>query len=369
MVFIAYILWSKYGKDDITISTVEFYPPNGMNSADLGFIYKGHSEQKDIISLLIYLANKGYLRIEDFEEEKFKILKSKNFKIIKVKEYDGDNEDEKNFFNELFGLKNEVTKDDLYNKFYVTLKNISRNINRKENQEKIFEKSSLGKRIFLILMIIVVFLFMGGLSIIKMGDFEATISISIFFLIMPLIMVYQKPNKVTISLASVCFLLTTFFCMLEDIIVDTTYLIKFIIEGICLVTLIIFLGIIKKRTKYGTEMLGKILGFKQFLEIAEKPKLEELVMEDPEYFYNILPYTYVLRVSNTWMKKFEDIALQPPNWYYGYTDFNVHSFNSFMNSTYTSISSAMSSSPSSSSGGSGGGFSGGGSGGGGGGSW
>lgn len=179
-------------------------------------------------------------------------------------------------------------------------------------------------------------------------------------------MVYRKPNKVTISLASICFLLTTFFCMLEDILVDTTYLIKFIIEGICLVTLTIFLGIIKKRTKYGTEMLGKILGFKQFLEIAEKPKLEELVMEDPEYFYNILPYTYVLGVSNTWMKKFEDIALQAPSWYYGYTDFDVHSFNSFMNSTYSSISSAMSSSSSS---GSGGGSSGGGSGGGGGGSW
>ena len=61
--------------------------------------------------------------------------------------------------------------------------------------------------------------------------------------------------------------------MLEDILVDTTYLIKFIVEGICLVTLTIFLGIIKKRTKYGTEMLGKILGFKQFLEIAEKPKI------------------------------------------------------------------------------------------------
>ncbi len=348
------------------ISTVEFYPPNGMNSADLGFIYKGRSEQRDIISLLIYLANKGYLRIEDFKDEKIKLLKSKNFKIIKVKEYDGDNENEKIFFNELFGLKNEVTKDDLYDKFYVTLEKISRNINKKENQEKIFEESSLGKRIFLILMIIVVFLFMGGLSIIKMRDFEATISISIFFLIPPLVMVYRKPNKVTISLASICLLLITFFCTLEDILVDTTYLIKFIIEGICLVTLTIFLGIIKKRTKYGTEMLGKILGFKQFLEIAEKPKLEELVMEDPEYFYNILPYTYVLGVSNTWMKKFEDIGLQAPSWYYGYTDFDVHSFNSFMNSTYSSISSAMSSSSSS---GSGGGSSGGGSGGGGGGSW
>ena len=68
---------------------MEFYPPDGLNSADLGFIYKGRSEQKDIISLLIYLANKGYLKIEEFEEKVLNVIKSKQFKIIKIKEYDG----------------------------------------------------------------------------------------------------------------------------------------------------------------------------------------------------------------------------------------------------------------------------------------
>ena len=113
-------------------------------------------------------------------------------------------------------------------------------------------------------------------------------------------------------------------------------------------------------------MLGKIQGFKNFLEMAEKPQLEELVMKNPEYFYDILPYTYVLGVSNKWMKNFEDIALKAPEWYCGYDAFDNYTFNNFMNSTYSSISTAMSTSPSS---GSGGGFSGGGSGGGGGGSW
>ncbi len=363
-VIVAFILWSKYGKDNAVIDTVEFYPPNGMNSANLGFIYKGHSEEKDIISLLIYLANKGYLKIEEFEEKTLKVIKSKNFKIIKIKEYDGDNEDERTFFNELFSSKDEVTKNDLYDKFYLTLRRIARNINRKENQEKIFEKASLGKRIFLIAMIIVVFFFMGGLSIITIGDAEISTMVG-FILVTILMLLYKKPNVWTIILGSVAFVAVTFLCMVQDIVVDEAYLIKFIIESICQVLLIIFLGIMKKRTQYGTEMLGKIQGFRYFLETAEKPQLEELVMRDPEYFYDILPYTYVLGVSSKWMKKFEDIALEAPRWYYGYTAFDNHSFNRFMDSTYSSISTAMSSNPSSS----GGGFSGGGSGGGGGGSW
>lgn len=125
-----------------------------------------------------------------------------------------------------------------------------------------------------------------------------------------------------------------------------------------------------KRTAYGNEMLGKIRGFKRFLETAEKPQLEKLVQQNPEYFYNILPYTYVLGVSEKWISQFETIALKAPDWYDSTNDFNIHNFGNFMNTTmkYTTV--AMVSSPSSSSGSSsGGGSSGGGSGGGGVGSW
>lgn len=56
-VVITFILWRKYGKDDPVIETVEFYPPEGFNSAEIGFLYKGKADNQDVISLLIYLAN------------------------------------------------------------------------------------------------------------------------------------------------------------------------------------------------------------------------------------------------------------------------------------------------------------------------
>ena len=70
-----------------------------------------------------------------------------------------------------------------------------------------------------------------------------------------------------------------------------------------------------KRTPYGNEMLGKLKGFRRFLETAEKPQLESLVMQNPEYFYNILPYTYALGVSDVWINQFESIALEARHWY------------------------------------------------------
>ena len=171
---IAILLWYKYGRDDQVVETVEFYPPQGFNSLEVGFLYKGKAENQDVTSLLIYLANQGYIKIAE-TEEKTLFSKSKGFKITKLKEYDGNNVNEQIFLNGLFtkrpsisigslfsknveqepaGNINEVTSTDLYNNFYITMNRILSNINNKENKNKIFEKSASSKTLFIILMII-----------------------------------------------------------------------------------------------------------------------------------------------------------------------------------------------------------------------
>ena len=114
-----------------------------------------------------------------------------------------------------------------------------------------------------------------------------------------------------------------------------------------------FHDFLSKRTPYGTEILGRILGFRNFLITAEKDKLEALVEENPEYFYDILPYTYVLDVSSKWMKKFESLTMSAPNWYSSEDDraFDYIMFSHFMSSTMSTAMTSMTSTPSSSSGG------------------
>jgi uncharacterized membrane protein YgcG len=132
---------------------------------------------------------------------------------------------------------------------------------------------------------------------------------------------------------------------------------------------------IRKRTPQGTEWAGKILGLRRFIVLAERERLQTLVMENPSYFYNILPFAYVLGITDLWIKNFEGIALQPPQWYYGQGPFTPVLFAASFNNAMTMMNTNMTSSPSSGGSGgggggfSGGGFSGGGGGGGGGGSW
>ena len=410
-VLIADKLWAKYGKDDEVIETVEFYPPEGYNSAEVDFLYNGESDTEGIISLLVYLANKGYLKIEETEEQGI-FKKSKGFKITKIKEYDGNNECEKLFFEGLFKnsscsynvdlnkakeimkeakangekvrlkdaismsttsnkdlIKTSVTADDLYDNFYITLNKIKNKLNSKENRSKIFESSASSKEKWIIIMIITIFILITAKPVLEYGE----PAILIFALIFPGIGFTVLIGSLigTIKMPKVFGLIWGGFfggvpwasLVLPALIQNTMYIVMYIIGIICIAALILFVKIMPKRTPYGNEILGRLRGFKRFLETAEKPQLESLVMENPEYFYNILPYTYALGVSDVWISQFETIALQAPDWYDSTDSFNMHSFGTFMDRTMTTASTAMSSSPSSSGGSSsGGGSSGGGSG-------
>lgn len=339
LLILSAVFWNKYGKDDILVEPVEFYPPENLNSLEIGYIYKGNAANQDVVSLLVYLANKGYLKIEEYETKGI-FRTTKSFKIIKLKDiYEGDNFAEKKFFDDLFAGRTEVTESDLKNTFYTTINGILFDQNSTKNKHKIFEKKSLSMKVLVILFIILTF-----------------------------VLTFVIPYK---------FFLYNVYYMVIFMIYEKIYIFNYVVGAISIIGMIIFAAIMKKRTKYGNNMLGRIKGFRNFLETAEKPKLEALVKDNPTYFYDILPYTYVLGVTNIWMKKFESITMIPPTWYSSNNAFDIIYFNNFMNTTITTANHTMTSRPSpQSSGGSdfgggfsGGGFSGGGSGGGGGGSW
>ena len=389
---ISLLLWYKFGRDDKVIETVEFYPPEGFNSLEVGFLYNGEADSQDVISLLIYLANKGYIKITETKDKKL-LTQNKGFKITKLKDYDGTNENERLFLEGLFKRKNsanEVTSKSLYNNFYTTTNTILSNINDKENKNKIFEKMSASKKIFIILMIIIAFCLITIPPVYLYGDPETLLfgllfpgigfTFTTYMLMSGSKTVYVNGKATTSSLAPKIFGLLWglgfggvpwALLVLPALIEDQFYFIYYVIGIICIIGMVICIKYLPKRTPYGNEMLGKIKGFKNYLETAEKEKLEAMVLQNPTYFYDILPYTYVLGVSDKWIKKFESITLRAPEWYDSDSPFDMPAFNRFMDSTMDSARSVMTSSPSSSSSSSssGGGMSGGGSGGGGGGSW
>lgn len=374
-VFISYCLWNKYGRDEQVVETVEFYPPKGCNSLDVAYLYKGYVNSKDTISLLIYLANKGYVKIEETDDDKFV--------ITKIKDYDGDNKEESLFLKGLFKKGDSVKKSDLENDFYRTINKVVGSISNLKNHNLIFEKMSYVVRFFIFCMMFITLIFSTIFSYLNYRQFDyiGVVLLWAFVISIISILVGKIFDHFNSKFSLVCTIIIELFVVFFALMImynydfygfyDVVYSIGLVISYISFIFLFLFYLIITKRTNYGVEILGKLRGFKTFLETAEKDRLEALVMDNPSYFYDILPYTYVFDLSKVWIDQFEDIAIEPPNWYVGSSNFNVLSFGDSLERTVNSATTAMTSTPQSdySGGGSGGGFSGGGSGGGGGGSW
>jgi uncharacterized membrane protein len=126
-----------------------------------------------------------------------------------------------------------------------------------------------------------------------------------------------------------------------------------------------------QRTAAGSEALRRALGFRLFIETAEKRRQE--FNEKANIFAEYLPYAIVFGSVDKWANAFRDIDTEPATrgWYTGTHAFAPLAFSRDLESFSSSVSSVIASTPGSSggSGFGGGGFSGGGGGGGGGGSW
>jgi hypothetical protein len=145
--------------------------------------------------------------------------------------------------------------------------------------------------------------------------------------------------------------------------------------------LVLFYYLLKAPTSKGRQILDQIEGFKLYLSVAEKDRLnlENPPERTPALFEEFLPYALALGVEQIWSEQFaavlaaagQDATGYSPGWYVGqsWTGTSISSMTSSMSSSLSSAIASASTAPGSSSGGGGGGCSGGGGGGGGGGGW
>ena len=399
-VLLALVLWIAFGRDRPLYPTVEFYAPDGMTPAEAGYVIDGCVDDKDVVALILYWADKGYLRIVEEDKKEFTLFKLKDMQSGgSVRAY------ERTMFSKLFAKGDAVSLGTLRNSFYMTMSATKASVtNYFEGSKKrrVFTTQSKKARAWMgvITMLPIAFAtFVYGYLAMDTLLWAAFIAVLAGWLIsLPVFMLahtfekwrgMKKGSRVVRLIVSIFILILVLvvYIVVLPVAFDAPETLSAVlttfVTAVATVVLVILTVIMRKRTKQGDVWMGKLLGFKNFIDKAEKDRIRLLVEENPEYFYNILPYAYVLGVTDKWAKNFEGIGVEPPGWYQGYgtmSTFNTIWFASAMTHSMGRFQTTMTSRPSSSgSGGSGfhggggfggGGFSGGGGGGGGfGGSW
>ncbi len=369
---LALLLWWKSSKKPILSTVVGFSAPNGMDPMELGYVLDGAVDNEDITSMIYYFASKGYLRIA--QEGKQLILKKVVYDLPST-----ESQHAKTIYEGLFGGGRVETRvSDLTEKFYTHADKARVQIGSK--RPKMYEDGSKGRFFLCALLSLALFLVVPLLiGCIYVGGWYASVTSALLMLI-PTIgcsfvfyvlenyrYKWKKGKKAAIGAIAIVLMAIG---VLIYLVCYSSLLTTF--EGILTLAFGYAMLWVQRtllvRTESYNETLGRILGFKEFILVTKKDRIEAMLETHPELFYDVLPYAQVMDVSNEWEEKFKSITIKPPAWYDGdYTLFDYWLISRSMRSMRYAMSSRPSNSGSSVGRSGGGGFSGGFSGGGGGG--
>ncbi len=381
------LLWLLFGRDPQVIKTVEFYPPEGMTPAEIGYVIDGAIDNKDIVSMITYYASKGYLSISEYEA-----MKTSKFMVKKLKDIDpSEKRFAKTFFNAIFESGDKIKLDELPEDFgdlyWATRDQLK---GWYTGEKSLFTKNSRicrGAGVVLMFVPPVVSILLSALLSLEFLTLIGLIPLLILLMagLLMVMITFDRRDSMKKGKRTALFVIGTVLIALGILIAAglTAYQLKSEILALLIIASTIvtyaFVLLMKSRTKQSAQLQGKILGFKDFIEAAELEKLKMLVEENPEYFYDIMPYAYVMGLSDKWAKNFENIPTNPPSWYHGGNSSMVFStlwYSHMITNCSRNFSSGIMNVTSVDTGGGsigggfgGGGFSGGGFGGGGGGAW
>jgi hypothetical protein len=323
-----FIRWFKIGRDPKGRGVIiaQYDVPEKLTPLEVGGIVNDNIKNKNISAEIIYLATRGFIKIKQIDDKILGLIPKKDYEFTLLKE-EGllENTFDKKIITAIFGDNGEVggtaLLSSLKDSFYKSILSIDNAVIDTLLSKKYFTnlpKISTAK---------IMSIFIFGIFInffFRFNSFKNVLNILVFIL--------------SLSVSTIIYL--------------------------------VFDKIMPAKSTKGVSIMEYLLGLKEYLQIAEKDRINFHNAPDkkPEIFEVLLPYAMVFGVEEAWAKEFKDIYISPPGWYESNTTgFSVISFGHEMAIFNTFATTSLSSSPSNGSGG--GGFSGGGGGGGGGGSW
>ena len=387
--FLYYLLaWSYLGKDPKKgIIIPQYEPPMGMSPAEIRYLVKYNYDNKVFSSAILQLAVKGFVTIKENKK-----IFGKELTVTKTSNDNSASEEEKLLLSNLFLEKQSIVLGD---KYHAEVQSTSNELKKylKGSMGSFFEKNLrvwfLG--LFILIGSLLIYLlsnsYMGMLPLYIMWFIIFYLGI-VFFSLVKNAFSSSAPGVIGIQIFVIIFYIFIFIVISRNIFKDMFIFLpenvpwNFYVFFVFPIGLsILFYFLLRRPTTEGRRILDHIEGFKWFLEVTEKDRMNfhNPPEKTPELFEKYLAYALALGVEHKWSEQFSKIfgnleregRPYQPLWYSGvaFHAANMASFGGDFGKSLNHAISASSTRPGSSSGFGGGGSSGGGGGGGGGGGW
>ena len=337
MLAAAFLVWWFRGRDEKLIYGVRYMPPEGLSAMDAGFVYNGDLENSAVSAMLVYWADKGFVEIEDRGDDDFLFTRLSELP-------DSTPEAERQLFNAFFQTSHAVdTKGLRKSGFAAKLSSVRNAESRYFTGERSLSSRQSEKlqRLMMGLLLLPVLLHAITATLVSPGFMT-------LFILVPSLMAYsvlrsasrqieRKMRRGDLKFSYFAFpvfwLVFIWFFMVSALSsVSMSYRRTAIETAVFLLSLLLSMLLaasIERRSAYADEVLSSVMGYREFLEKAEKDRIEKLSSEDPEFFYHVLPYAMAMGVEDRWVRAFSGIYVQPARWYHGPDAADIYVLSSF----------------------------------------
>ncbi|MBV9145326.1 MAG: DUF2207 domain-containing protein, partial [Acidobacteria bacterium] len=296
-------LWWTKGRDPKAgISVAPMYaPPKDMSPAEVGTLIDDSTDPRDITSILVDMAVRGYIKIREEQVSQMLVFKKKDYVFVRLKDratWSDLAPFEQEMMNGLFpGDESETHIADLRNRFYLSIGPIKQYVMSALKQKGMYSLDPESAHGYWILGAIV---------------------------------------------TAIPFVLASYFLH-----IDLSQSGIWLAGSIVLAVLIIFLfsRIMTAKSLKGVRTRVEIVGFQEFMNRVDADRLKRM---PPDTFEKYLPYAMALGVEHRWAKAFQGIVQNAPTWYEGAgygPNFNTWMFMHDLSAMTTDTTSAFVSTP------------------------
>ena len=325
-ILIMLILWLNGGKDPKVASENDFSHKDKVPPAEANYLLNGNIGIHDLISMIIYLGSKGFLKITEYKPKKYQLTALKN--------PDTEPRYIRSIYNKLFESVYEgrpLKIKDFLKKFKELddlLSQSIKSIYASKDMVSITEKSKFYRLMSIILIsivnaIIVAICFVGRYVFI---DYVAVITILTITAISTLLIImgldnFYRPNKLVnilvLLIGSIIFILATVYISLD---IYRTFNNLTVLALYIIITFIslFMIYIMKARTVQNARLTSKVTALKNEIIHLDEEKFKDSDISKSDYFYELAPYAYAFLLTGKWGAKFKDSDIAEAYWFEPY---------------------------------------------------
>ncbi len=261
--------------------------PN-LNPWELKYYYSSLVNDRDLTSIIINLAQKGYIKIN-------------KEKIIKIKKYRESNESEALMYKSLFKKGNSVKVNDLHINLYKDISDIVHSIDNKKLRNEINQKEELFLNNSLVIFTFIIFVIINinlPFNILK----KSIITIIMWISFISLVRVYTSKNSIRSKILILLLMVILGFPFYYISLTNTNSKGIFIIGHISTIIIINTLKSLTPKTKTGINLKNEAEKFNNYLNNLNKEDIKILLKKDPKFLINTFSYAYAFNHTFKWVR-------------------------------------------------------------------